>query len=107
MQAGIHQRLASLPEHYQSALSRWLAPTDEGSDLSGGEWQKVALARLCLRHPEMLLVDELTTALDAEADIPVISLRLLPGHTCLPITYRAQALDAWHGRSHRRAGTRN
>ena len=88
--AGIHERIASLPQGYQSILSRWLAPKDEGVDFSGGEWQKVALARMLMRDSEVLILDEPTAALDAEAEYALYQhfKELMQGHTCLLITHR-------------------
>jgi len=88
--AGIHGRIASLPQGYQSILSRWLAQKDEGVDFSGGEWQKVALARMFMRDSEVLILDEPTAALDAEAEYALYQhfKELMQGHTCLLITHR-------------------
>lgn len=88
--AGIHERIASLPQGYQSILSRWLAPEGEGVDFSGGEWQKVALARMLMRDSEVLILDEPTAALDAEAEYALYQhfKELMHGHTCLLITHR-------------------
>ncbi|MGI8476033.1 MAG: ATP-binding cassette domain-containing protein, partial [Thermomicrobiales bacterium] len=41
---------------------------DEGHQLSGGEWQKVALARAFMRDAQVLILDEPTSALDAQAE---------------------------------------
>lgn len=90
MKAGIHERVESLPQGYQSMLSRWLAQKNEGVDLSGGEWQKLALARMFLRDSEVLILDEPTAALDAEAEYTLYQRfkELMQGHTCLLITHR-------------------
>jgi ATP-binding cassette, subfamily B, bacterial len=90
IKAGIHGRIESLPRGYQSILSRWLAPKNEGVDFSGGEWQKVALARMFVRDSEMLILDEPTAALDAEAEYALYQhfRELMQGHTCLLITHR-------------------
>lgn len=88
--ASIHERIASLPQGYQSILSRWLAPEGEGVDFSGGEWQKVALARMLMRDSEVLILDEPTAALDAEAEYALYQhfKELMHGHACLLITHR-------------------
>lgn len=88
--AGIHEKLTTLPQGYETILSRWLAEEDSGVDLSGGEWQKLALARMFMRGAEMLILDEPTAALDAEAEYDLYRrfLELMAGHTSLLITHR-------------------
>lgn len=89
--AGIHQRILALREGYQSILSRWLAETESaGVDFSGGEWQKIALARMFMREADVLMLDEPTAALDAQAEYELyLHLRkLMQGRTCLLITHR-------------------
>ncbi|MEO8084353.1 MAG: ABC transporter ATP-binding protein [Ardenticatenales bacterium] len=54
-----------LPKGYETILGRWF---DEGYQLSGGEWQKVALARAFMRDAEILILDEPTASLDARAE---------------------------------------
>jgi ATP-binding cassette subfamily B protein len=60
--------LSRLPNGYAQMLGRRF---DEGVDLSGGEWQKVALARAYLRNAQLLILDEPTAALDARAEFEV------------------------------------
>ena len=60
--------LPRLPAGYRQMLGRRF---EEGVDLSGGEWQKVALARAYLRDAELLILDEPTAALDARAEYEV------------------------------------
>jgi ATP-binding cassette subfamily B protein len=91
IKAGIHQRIETLPQGYESSLSRWLARRHEGVDLSGGEWQKIALARLFMRKGhELLMLDEPTAALDAQAEYELYSQfkSLMQNHTCILITHR-------------------
>ncbi len=57
--------IANLPKGYATTLGRWF---DEGYQLSGGEWQKVALARAFMRDAEILILDEPTASLDARAE---------------------------------------
>jgi ATP-binding cassette, subfamily B, bacterial len=62
------QVIAKLPE----GLAQMLGRRFEGAvDLSGGEWQKVALARAYLRNAQLLILDEPTAALDARAEYEV------------------------------------
>jgi ATP-binding cassette, subfamily B, bacterial len=60
--------LPRLPKGYGQMLGRRF---DDGVDLSGGEWQKVALARAYLRDAQTLILDEPTAALDARAEYDV------------------------------------
>lgn len=66
--AGMDERLKSLPEGYETILSRQF---DSGADLSGGEWQRVALARAFLRNADILILDEPTASVDAEAEYDI------------------------------------
>ena len=58
----------AVPGGYRQMLGRRF---DEGVDLSGGEWQKVALARAYMRDAQLLILDEPTAALDARAEYEV------------------------------------
>jgi ATP-binding cassette subfamily B protein len=60
--------LPRLPGAYRQMLGRRF---DDGVDLSGGEWQKVALARAYMRDAQVLILDEPTAALDARAEYDV------------------------------------
>jgi ATP-binding cassette subfamily B protein len=62
----------------------------EGVDLSGGEWQKVALARAYLRDAQVLVLDEPTAALDARAEYEVFARfsELVAGRMALLISHR-------------------
>jgi ATP-binding cassette subfamily B protein len=57
-----------LPGRYDQMLGRRF---EGGADLSGGEWQKVALARAYMRDAQLLILDEPTAALDARAEYEV------------------------------------
>jgi ATP-binding cassette subfamily B protein len=63
---------------------------DEGVDLSGGEWQKVALARAYMRDAQLLILDEPTAALDARAeyDVFVRFNELMSGRMAIVISHR-------------------
>lgn len=85
--AGAADRLERLPNGYDSPLGRWF---DQGVSLSGGEWQKVALARAFMRDAPILILDEPTSALDAQAEHDLFTrLRALAaGRTTLYISHR-------------------
>jgi len=76
-----------LPETYEQMLGRRF---DGGVDLSGGEWQKVALARAYLRDAQVLILDEPTAALDARSEFEVFRrfAELTYGKTALFISHR-------------------
>jgi ATP-binding cassette subfamily B protein len=63
---------------------------DEGVELSGGEWQKVALARAYARDTQVLILDEPTAALDARAEYEVFLrfAELMSGRTAVIISHR-------------------
>ncbi len=63
---------------------------DEGVDLSGGEWQKVALARAYMREAQVLILDEPTAALDAQAEFEIFARmkELTTDKTALFISHR-------------------
>ncbi|HVV13495.1 ABC transporter ATP-binding protein [Amycolatopsis sp.] len=85
--AGAAERIERLPKGYDSPLGRWF---DQGVSLSGGEWQKVALARAFMRDAPLLILDEPTSALDAQAEHDLFArLRALAaGRTTLYISHR-------------------
>ncbi|MGI9034481.1 MAG: ABC transporter ATP-binding protein [Pyrinomonadaceae bacterium] len=62
--------LPRLPNGYEQMLGRRF---EGGVDLSGGEWQKVALARAYMRDAQLLILDEPTAALDARAEYEVFT----------------------------------
>jgi ATP-binding cassette, subfamily B, bacterial len=76
-----------LPLNYDQPLGRRFA---KGIELSGGEWQKVALARAYLRQADVLILDEPTAALDARAEYEVFKrfAELTKGKTAVLISHR-------------------
>ncbi len=79
--------VAKLPAGYEQMLGRRF---DGGVDLSGGEWQKVALARAYLRDAQVLILDEPTSALDARSEYEVFQrfAELTAGKMALFISHR-------------------
>lgn len=83
--------IRKLPKGYDTILSRWLVDDDQdGSDLSGGQWQKVAIARMYMRDADFLILDEPTAALDAQAEYEIYSqfAQLVQSKTALLISHR-------------------
>ena len=76
-----------LPSKYEQMLGRRF---DGGLDLSGGEWQKIALARAYLRDAQVLVLDEPTSALDARSEYEVFQrfAELTLGKMALFISHR-------------------
>jgi ATP-binding cassette, subfamily B, bacterial len=79
--------IGKLPRGYEQMLGRRF---DGGVDLSGGEWQKVALARAYLRDAQLLVLDEPTAALDARSEYEVFRrfAELTAGKMALFISHR-------------------
>jgi ATP-binding cassette subfamily B protein len=79
--------IARLPRGYDQMLG---GRFDGGLDLSGGEWQKVALARAYLRDAQLLILDEPTAALDARSEFEVFRrfAELTTGKMALFISHR-------------------
>ncbi|PZU84055.1 MAG: ABC transporter ATP-binding protein [Chelatococcus sp.] len=79
--------IAKLPQGYDQMLGRTFA---QGLDLSGGEWQKVAIARAYFRDAEILVLDEPTAALDARAEAEIFERfrNLSAAKTALLISHR-------------------
>jgi ATP-binding cassette subfamily B protein len=76
-----------LPRDYEQMLGRRF---ENGVDLSGGEWQKLALARAYLRDAQVLILDEPTAALDARSEFEVFQrfAELTAGKSALFISHR-------------------
>jgi ATP-binding cassette subfamily B protein len=81
------QVIARLPRGYDQALGKRFS---DGVDLSGGEWQKIAIARAYMRDADVLVLDEPTAALDARAEYEVFRRfrDLSQGKTAILISHR-------------------
>jgi ATP-binding cassette subfamily B protein len=79
--------IRKLPQGYDQQLGRLFK---KGRDLSGGEWQKVAIARAYMRDADLIILDEPTAALDAKAEADVFSRfkSLAAGKTAVIISHR-------------------
>jgi len=65
---GSNDVIAELPNGFDTMLGRWF---EKGHELSGGQWQKIALARAFMRDSEVLVLDEPTSALDAAREYEI------------------------------------
>ena len=85
--AGLREFIETLDEGYQTRIGSWF---DRGTDLSGGQWQKIALARAFFRQSDILVLDEPTSVLDARAEYDIFQrfLELTAGKTTILISHR-------------------
>ncbi len=99
--AAAHEFIRSLPDGYDTELG------PQGTGLSGGQRQRIGIARTLLRNPPVIILDEPTTALDADSEDLVLEGldRLMRGRTCLLITHSPrlartadQIIELDHGR---------
>jgi ABC-type transport system involved in Fe-S cluster assembly fused permease/ATPase subunit len=86
--AAIHDKIMSFPKRYQSKVG------ERGTKLSGGELQRIAIARAFLRNPQIVLLDEATSSVDTEteAHIQQSLKRLTSGHTTFVIAHRLSTI---------------
>ncbi len=84
---GADEVIDRLPDGYDTMLGKWFA---EGHELSGGQWQKIALGRAFMREGQLLVLDEPTAALDAAREYEIFQRfrELTAGKAALLISHR-------------------
>jgi ATP-binding cassette, subfamily B, bacterial len=86
-ESGIDKTIKDLNEGYETYLTRILY---DGTDLSGGQWQKIALSRAFLRNSDIVILDEPTSALDPKSELEIFEkiLRISNNKTAIFISHR-------------------
>ena len=84
---GADQVAKDLPSGFDTVLGQWFK---DGREISGGQWQKIALSRAFMREGEVLVLDEPTSSLDAEREYEIFQQfrKLTEGRTAILISHR-------------------
>ena len=86
--ADIHERILTFPQQYSTVVG------ERGLKLSGGEKQRVCIARTILKAPAVILLDEATSALDTETERNIQSslMKVCQGRTTIIVAHRLSTI---------------
>ena len=90
---GLTPLIDKLPKHFDTQIGKWLDP--EGIDPSGGEEQRIAIARACYHGGDIFLLDEPTAALDPNAEYEIYTQfnNIITNKCAILITHRLSAVQ--------------
>nr|WP_064506635.1 ABC transporter ATP-binding protein [Clostridium sporogenes] len=85
---GLHSFIDTLPNKYNTILGK------DGVILSGGQKQKLAIARAILRNPKIMILDEITSDLDSKSEVEIMSLlnQLKRKYTIITVAHRISSI---------------
>ena len=85
----IHDLITSLPNGYESNVG------DFGNSISGGERQRIVIARTLINNPKILILDEATSQLDSKSQKIVLTLlrKIKKNTTIIMVTHRKETLE--------------
>ena len=87
--AGIHEKILDFPDKYKTIVG------ERGLKLSGGEKQRIAIARTLLRSPNLMILDEATSSLDTstEKNIQIALSEVCKNRTCVVVAHRLSTIQ--------------